>query len=368
MTILDFRVLGPVSALRDGAEIALGGPKRRALLARLVASANRVVSVESIVDDLWGEEPPPSATTSIHVMVSALRTALDAPVGSGGAVINTVRPGYRLTLGGDQSDLLRFRARRDEGMAARADGDLRGAGRLLREALGEWSGPAYADLRDLRFAEELAVHLEEERLAALEGRVEVDLGLGEHRSLLPELAALTREHPLRESLWGHYIVTLYRCGRQADALAAYRELRETLADELGIDPGTDLRRLESAVLDQDPALDWHPGGQPVPAPPTEREAFGLDPALLEGADGSELAVPASGLRIGRDPGNDLVLTHPRVSRQHAALVAGPAGYVLVDLHSTNGTRVNGERLSGERLLEPGDAIGIGDSTYVLRLR
>ena len=353
---LDFRALGSVAVLRDGEPLSLGGVKRRALLAVLMASPNRVVSTAAIVDAVWEDEPPPSVGSAIQVSVSALRGLL------GAETIQTVPPGYRLVLATDQSDVQRFRSLSQQHTQARARGDIPLAADLAHQALAEWSGRAYQDLAGLHFAEDLAARLEEERLATLASRVELDLMLGRHAELVSELAGLTAEHALAESLWGHYMVSLYRCGRQADALAAYRQLKQTLLDELGLDPNADLRALESAVLAQDPRLEWHPLAAPDLLV-TERDPVKLL-AWVTPEDGAPVAVPTSGLQIGRDPANDIVVDHPRASRRHATVVASPVGYLVVDLHSTNGTRLNGDLVVGERSLADGDQITVGESTLL----
>ncbi len=353
---LDFRALGSVAVLRDGQPLALGGVKRRALLAVLMAAPNRVVSTAAIVDAVWEDEPPASVGSAIQVSVSALRGLL------GAEIIQTVPPGYRLVLATDQSDVQRFRSLSQQHAQARVRGDYRLAADLAHQALAEWSGRAYQDLAGLHFADDLAARLEEERLATLASRVELDLMLGRHAELVSELAALTAEHSLAESLWGHYMVALYRCGRQADALAAYRRLRETLLDELGLDPSASLRALEAAVLAQDPQLEWRPLAASELALTQRDPLKGV--AWVTPEEGVPVVVPTSGLRIGRDPTNDIVVEHPRVSRRHATVVAGPGGYLVVDLHSTNGTRLNGDLVVGEHALADGDRITVGESTLL----
>jgi DNA-binding SARP family transcriptional activator len=359
----DFLVLGPVRVLRGGEDIALGGAKRRSLLALLVSNRNRVVSVSSIADALWEDDPPPSVASSIQVAVSGLRAALHAESASR-PVIETAPPGYRLALDDTACDIGRFRAQRAMAKAAYAGGRLEAAAAAYRRALDEWSGPAYEDLRDLRFACELAVALDEERLATVEERIDVELAAGKHRDLVGELATLTAENPLRESLWTAYMTALFRCNRQADALAAYRVLRTTLMDELGLDPSPAARNLEAAILAQDASLDW---AEPAPvnnAPQTIREAPDIAPARLRTDDGATIAIDGSGLHIGRLADNDLVIDDPKVSRYHASVVATSTAYVLTDLHSTNGTRLNGALVSGGVALADGDEIVIGPSRFV----
>jgi DNA-binding SARP family transcriptional activator len=359
---LDFRVLGSVRVLRGPDLVPIGGVKRRCLLALLIAGRNRTVSVASIADAVWEDDPPPSVASSIQVSVSGLRAALDT--GAGPQLIETVAPGYRLTIPSGSCDIDRFAQARDAATQERSAGRLTAAAELYRTALSEWSGRAYEDLAGIRFADELAVELAEQRLATVESRVEVDLALGRHRELVPELGALLAEEPLRESLWVHQMVALYRCGRQADALAAGRRLRTILADELGLEPSAAVRDLEAAILGQDPRLN-----EPDLVPPqrqaslTVRDRVDIGPAQLIGADGSSVTVDGCGLKIGRLADNELVIDEPKVSRHHATIVATRFGYLVTDLHSTNGTLVNGERVLGDRLLRDGDEIDVGSAHF-----
>lgn len=360
MAGLDFRVLGPVRVLRGAELVAIGGLKRRSLLALLIAGRNRPVSVASIADAVWEDDPPPSVASSIQVSVSALRTALGEEV----SPIETVAPGYRLTVASGSCDLDRFGQARDAALRERQAGRLTAASELFQTALDEWSGRAYEDLAGIRFADELAVELGEERLATLEARVEVDLALGRHRELVPELSALLAEEPLRESLWVHSMVALYRCGRQADALAAGRRLRKILLEELGLEPSAAVRDLEAAILGQDPRLNELSLIPPQrPASMTVRDRVDIGPAQLVRDNGPSVTVDGCGLKIGRLADNELVLDEPKVSRHHATIVATRFGYLMTDLRSTNGTLVNGERLLGDRLLRDGDEIDVGSAHF-----
>lgn len=367
----DFRVLGPVRVLRGDEPLALGGIKRRSLLALLIAHRNRVVSVGSIAEALWEEEPPPSVASSIQVAVSALRSALaQSDAVAPRAAIETAPPGYRLVVHEMACDIGRFRLAQGQAKAAHAAGRLEEASSHYRQALSEWSGAAYEDLRDLRFACELAVALEEERLATIEAGIEVDLAAGKHRDVVGELAALTAQHPLRESLWTAYMTALFRCGRQADALAAFRTLRTTLMDELGLDPSASARTLESMIFAQDASLTWSPpASSERPGPSaglTVREGVQSHPAQLCDSKGNCSAIDQSCLAIGRMSDNAVVLDDPKVSRYHATIVTSAMGYVLTDLHSTNGTRLNGVVIVRAESLADGDVIEIGSETFTFR--
>jgi predicted ATPase/DNA-binding SARP family transcriptional activator len=262
---MEFGILGPVEARDGGRAIELGG-KQRALLAVLLLHANEPVSAEAIAIALWGEEAPAQAIKTVQVNVSRLRRALGdprAPV--------TTAAGYRLDVAPDALDAERFRRLVEAGRQALEEQRPADAGGLLRDALALWRGPPLADLLHEPFAQAGVAALEEERLAAIELRVEADLACGRHAELAGELQRLVAEHPLRERLHGRLMLALYRSGRQADALDAFRRARNALVDGLGIEPGAELRELERAILLQDDSLDARGDALPavhVPLPPT----------------------------------------------------------------------------------------------------
>ena len=263
---VEFRILGPLEVLDDhGRPLALGGAKQRALLAVLLLHAGNVVSAERLIDELWGEDPPPTARSVLQVYVANLRKVLDPGRSRrvASAVLRTQAPGYLVDLGPDELDLLRFERLATEGRTALGADDPAQAARRLRDAEALWRGPALADVTLASGHGEL-IRLQERRLTALEDRMEAELALGRHAELVGELQALIAGHPLRERLHAQLMLALYRSGRQAEALDAYRRTRETLAEELGIDPSRPLQELERAVLAQDPGLDWSPRPQPVP--------------------------------------------------------------------------------------------------------
>jgi predicted ATPase/DNA-binding SARP family transcriptional activator/Tfp pilus assembly protein PilF len=243
-----FGVLGPLSMTSDGAGVALGSRKRRALLAVLLLEPNRVVSRDRLIDALWGEDPPETARNTLQVYVSQLRKLL--PEGA----LETVAPGYRLAIDADSVDLFQFERLSEEGRTALASGNAAAAAGTLRAALALWRGPPLADLAWEPFAQSEVVRLEELRLTALENRIEADLMLGRHGQLVAELEQLVAEQPLRERLRGQLMLALYRSGRQADALMVYQRMRRTLVDELGLEPSESLRQLERAILAHDPTL------------------------------------------------------------------------------------------------------------------
>jgi predicted ATPase/DNA-binding SARP family transcriptional activator len=243
---MQFRILGPLEVAQGDRLLSLAGAQR-SLLALLLLSANEVVSADRLIDELWGERAPESGRAALQVRVSQLRKALG---GDSGRIV-TRAPGYLLRVDPDELDLYVF-----ERLVREADGaEPAEAAAKLREALGVWRGAALDDLSHESFAQPAIRRLEELRLAALEKRVEADLGLGRHAELTAELETLVEEYPTREHLHGQLMLALYRCGRQADALAAYRRARKVLVEQLAIEPSAPLRQLEQAILRQEPSLD-----------------------------------------------------------------------------------------------------------------
>jgi len=243
---MEFRILGPLEVVEQGRPLALGGSRQRTLLSLLLTRANEVVSVDRLIDELWGARPPKTAANALQYHISQLRKAL-AP----GDAIVTREPGYLLKVGPEELDLLRFERLVEE---AQNQDSAEAAARLLREALSLWRGPALADLAHESWAQPEINRLEELRLGALERRFEADLELGRNAELVGELELLVREHPLRERLRAALMRALYGSGRQAEALEAYRQTRSMLVEELGIEPSPALQDLEKAILRQDAAL------------------------------------------------------------------------------------------------------------------
>ena len=244
---LEFRLLGPLEVIGDeGTAIAIGTGRQRALLALLILRANELVSSDRLVEELWGAAPPATAPKMLHNQVSALRQAL----GRNGR-LETRGSAYRLNVGPEERDLDRFEDLVARGRAAEPEQ----AAEALRLALDLWRGAPLADLAFEPFAQTEILRLEERRWAAFEAWAEAELALGRHADLVAELEAAVAAQPLRERLHGALMLALYRCGRQADALEAYRRARHTLVEEIGVEPGADLRALQQAILDHDPALD-----------------------------------------------------------------------------------------------------------------
>jgi DNA-binding SARP family transcriptional activator/class 3 adenylate cyclase len=263
----DFRVLGPLEVVGAKGPIPLGGQKQRALLALLLIRAGEVVSTDRIVNELWGEQPPKTATASLQNFVSQLRKLL------GTELVVTKQPGYMLKVAPEQLDLARFELALAEARGA----DAAERSRRLREALTLWRGPPLADFAFEAFAQGEIRRLEELRLEALEERIDADLELGSGTDLVGELEGLVAEHPLSERLRGQLMVALYRAGRQAEALQAYHDGRKALVEELGIEPSPSLQRLYRSILRQEVAL------EPVPSPAARDDHFGdVVKALLGG--------------------------------------------------------------------------------------
>ena len=245
---MEFRIFDRLEVIERGAELPLGGSRQRVLLAVLLVHRRERVSTDQLIDALWGDSPPPTANKTIQVYVSRLRKAL------GDGVLETRDHGYRLAADALDVDADRFETLAREGRAALDTGDARRAATRLTEALALWRGPPLGEFAYEPFARREISRLEAERVAAIEGRLGAELQLGRGRQLVPELEQLVDEHPLRERLVSALMLALYRAGRQADALAAYRAARRRLVDELGLEPGVELRELERRILDHDPSL------------------------------------------------------------------------------------------------------------------
>ncbi|MFJ7082965.1 BTAD domain-containing putative transcriptional regulator [Streptomyces griseus] len=291
---MDFGVLGPLTVRRAGVPLELGTPKGQMLLAVLLGRPGRTVTDDALVEAVWGAEQPKSAAKNVQTYVHRLRRRLGDP----GRITREGR-GYRLRADRGELDSARFEDLADAARAAPAAGDHKRSRRLFDEALGLWRGPAFGEIADVPALRAEATRLDELRLGVLEERVDVDLRLGRHGEVLGELTALTMEHPFRERMWAQLMLALYRCGRRADALLAYLQVRDVLAEETGLEPGHQLRDLHRAVLDEDPALDRVTVGAEARAPgrtavTAEGLAPGTDPAPAPGPDPGTAPGPAPG--------------------------------------------------------------------------
>jgi DNA-binding SARP family transcriptional activator len=267
---VEFRVLGPLEVLSEGEKLRLGGGKQRALLAVLLLHENEVVSSDRLIDLLWGDEAPDTAAKALQVHISQLRKALE-PAADGAGVLKTRSPGYVLEIEPDQLDLHRFERLTAEGRRALEAKNPDRAAEKLEAALALWRGPALSDFAYEDFAQAEASRIEEMRLAALEDRIEADLERGRHGELIGELERLIASEPHRERSRAQLMLALYRSGRQAEALEAYATARQALVDQLGIEPGRELKELQAAILNQDPALDLPPAPSERSRPPTRTE-------------------------------------------------------------------------------------------------
>ena len=315
----DFRILGPLEVSDETGPLLLGGQKQRAVLALLLLEPGRVVSNDRLIDSLWGEHPPRTATTSLQNFISQLRKTL------GPEVLETKPPGYRLRVRPGELDLDRFRVLVDS--ARGAEPGERAV--KLRHALALWRGPPLADFTFEAFAQPHIAHLEELRLAALEERIESDLAAGGHAELVGELEALVEEFPLRERLRGQYMRALYQSGRQAEALQTYQEARRLLVDQLGIEPSRDLQQLHGAILRHESGLE-----APGSVPATEDHfnhvlaaLFGGRLVTVLGADVAELATRLAQRFDYAENGGGL----PRVA-QYVAVMKG-SGPLYDELHA-----------------------------------
>jgi DNA-binding SARP family transcriptional activator/streptogramin lyase len=310
---VEFRILGPLEVVGGADGVSLEAPKVRVLLGVLLLHPNEVVSLDRLIDELWGERPPATSAKVVRTYVSQLRHAL------GAEAIETRAPGYVLLVGDGALDATTFRQLVTQARALAASGDQDRAGGVYAEALALWRGPPLAGLLFESFARNEVEQLNEERLLAMIDLTDVELELGRHEQVVPELETLVRQHPLRERLRAQLMLALYRCGRQAEALAVYRDARRMLVDEFGLEPGRDLQALEQSILAHDPHLQAPPRPrvrqQPRPRPRESRR-------LLVGTALAVIAVGVvSGLAFLLDGG----------SRASIRLFADSVGFVNAKL-------------------------------------
>ena len=328
---MDFGLLGPL-LVRDGArQVAVSAPRQRVLLATLLLSAGRVVSVDALAEMVWDGRPPAGARGALHSAIQRLRTTLGP---SGAALIGTRPPGYVLQVGDGEFDVRQFGVLAARGHAAAEAGAWAAAARLWREALGLWRGEALADVPSQLLRAREVPPLADQRLAVLGARIDADLRLGRHGELVAELRQLVAAHPLREHFHAQLMLSLYRGGRQGEALAAYLDVRQLLAGELGVDPGPELQRLHQRILAADPGLLPAPGAQPggeatalsPPAPGAPVTPGGPGVPKMPGEPGEPATPGGPGVpRMPGEPGGAATPGGPAEPRMPGELVSPAAG-------------------------------------------
>jgi SARP family transcriptional regulator, regulator of embCAB operon len=369
---LEFGLLGPLEMSVDGALMPLGTPKQRAVLAMLLMNRNSPVAVDRLITALWAGRPPSGARASIHSYVSNLRKLLSGVGIDSRVVLAAAPPGYRLTIPENTCDLGRFIAEKTAGVHAAAVGRFEEASRHLSAALAEWRGQVLEDLLDFQFVDTFATSLVEEKILVHTAAAEAEIACGRAFGVITELEALAAEHPYREPLWAQLITAYYMTDRQSDALAAYRRVKATLADDLGIDPGQTLRALNERILRQEP-LDVKQSAQATAAGTVtameQRTMVSGQKAVayLHEASGRTYPLQAAVTRIGRLSDNDIVLDSADVSRHHAVIVDTGTSYIINDLRSSNGVHVRQQRIRETAALHDGDQIRICDHEFTLRI-
>lgn len=371
-TGLQFGVLGPLQLRVDGTPVPLGAPKQRAVLAMLVINRNRPVSVESLINAVWEQSPVPAARATIQSYISNLRRLLDDAGVEPHTVLASAPPGYRLTVADTACDLGRFSTEKTAGIRAAAAGRFEQASSHLSAALAEWRGPVLDDLRRFVFAEVFATALTEDNLLAYTARAEAEIACGRAYAVIGELEAFTAEHPYREPLWAQLITAYYVSERQSDALEAYRRLKTSLAQDLGIDPGPTLRALHARILHQEP-LDTKRAAQNTANDTignlTRRTALGGQSIVagLRDTAGRRFPLQAAATRIGRRSDNDIVLNDDDVSRHHAVIIDTGTSFLITDLRSANGVEVQHQRIRTSANLADGDHIRIGTHEFTFEI-
>ena len=334
---MEYLILGPLEVADESAAVALGTVKERLVLAVLLLHANEVVSRDRLIDELWGESPPPTAKKAVNVYVSKLRKTLGR---DGADPIETAAGGYRLSVAAGLLDVTRMQQLLVSARESASAGELDTAAELFRQALALWRGRTLAGLEPESVGRHEIEQLEELRLTALMDRIDCDLALGRHEQLIGELNRLVGEYPLLERLRAQQMLAFYRSDRQAEALDAYQHARQTLVDDLGIEPSEGLQRLQRGILAHDPALEIPTGtGVRTRAPATDRvrprgrrwlpvaalaiagaTAVGIVLGLRDGTSQAGVTVkPNTVVRI--DPGSNRIVDSIPVGRDPASVVA-----------------------------------------------
>jgi DNA-binding NarL/FixJ family response regulator/DNA-binding SARP family transcriptional activator len=359
--LVEYRILGPLEVVDGGEPVTLGRLKERLVLAVLLLHANGFVSRERLIDELWGELPPPTAKKAVNVYVSQLRKVLTR---NGRDPIATADGGYRFRIESGELDSTRVEHLLATARERAAAGEFEAAAEHLREALALWRGPTLAGLLLESHGRAQVAQLDELRLTALMDRIECDLALGRHEDVLGELHVLVGEHPLRERLRAQLMLALYRAGRQAEALDTYQQAREVLVEELGIEPSPALQRLQKGILAQDPALELPAGigaqmaftrpAQDAPFPPT-RLVLAEDHYLLR-----------EGMRqlLGAHPDLEVAAVCEDLDSLLAAVEAERPDVVVTDIRMPPGNLDEGIRASDRLRVEHPDVGVVVLSQYV----
>jgi SARP family transcriptional regulator, regulator of embCAB operon len=372
---LDFGVLGPLQVSVNRQPVPLGTPKQSAVLALLLINRNRPVPRDSIIDAIWEDSQQADAIHNLHVYVANLRKILGSAGVDPKTVLASARPGYQLNVPDAACDLGRFNTEKAAGVQAAAAGRFGQASDRLAAALAQWRAPVLDDLREFRFVDTFATALVEDKVVAHVVRAEAEIACGRADSVIRELEELVAEHPYREPLWAQLITAYYVADRQTDALDAYRRLRSTLSEELGIDPGPSVRALHERILRQEP-LDVKQIAQSDAtemATILERHTSTVGPAgssnraQLRDVAGRCYPLETVVTGIGRRGDNSVVIDDPKVSRYHATIIDTGASFVLNDLRSANGVQVGHERVRGSRTLSDGDVITIGGYEFTFEM-
>ncbi len=368
-------MLGPLQVSVNRQPVTLGTPKQCAVLALLLINRNRPVPRDSIINAIWDEDSPQAdAIHNLHVYVANLRKILGSAGIDPRTVLASARPGYQLNVPDTASDLGRFNTEKAAGVQASAAGRFGLASDRLAAALAQWRAPVLDDLREFRFVEPFAAALVEDKVVAHVLRAEAEIACGRASSVIGELEHLVGEHPYREPLWAQLISAYYLSERQTDALDAYRRLRSTLSDELGIDPGATLRALHQRILQQEP-LDVQRIAQSDAsevATMLENHTTTSSPgvsnrAQLRDAAGRCYPLETVVTGIGRRDDNSITIDDPKVSRYHATIIDTGANFVINDLRSGNGLQVAGVRVRGSVTLGDGDVITIAGHQFTFEI-
>lgn len=369
----EFGVLGPLQICVDGAAVPLGTPKQRAVLAMLLINRNRPVATAALIDAAWEQFPPPDPRASLHSYVSNLRKLLGTVGMDPRTALVSAPPGYRLNVPESACDIGRFASEKNAGVQAAAAGRFEQASRHLSAALSEWRGSVLDDLRDFQFVDAFATALTEEKMLAHTALAEAEIACGRGHAVIGQLEMLTADHPYREPLWAQLIAAYYLAERQSDALNAYRRLKSTLAEDLGIDPGPTVQALHERVLRQQP-LDVKRVARTTAihtatAVGRRTAVSGTSAAAqLRAVSGAVFPLMRAATRIGRLPDNDIVLDDANVSRHHAVVIDTGTSFVISDLRSANGVDVGGQRIRASVTLADGDRIRVCDHEFVFEMQ